>query len=122
MQKDTVLVLGASTNPERYAYLASNLLLKKGYKIALVGIKNGIVGNIEIETDKNVIFPNITTITMYVGAKNQAEWYDYILKTAPHRIIFNPGTENPELKAKAETQGIACVEACTLVMLQTGQF
>jgi len=122
MQKDTVLVLGASTKPERYAYLASNLLLKKGFKIALVGIKTGQIGDIKIETNKNTILQNIDTITMYVGAKNQPEWYGYILATKPRRIIFNPGTENPKLYEKAKKQGIECVEACTLVMLQTCQF
>jgi len=122
MQKTSTLVLGASTNPERYAYLASNLLLKKGHKIALVGIKAGKLGDINIETDKNKIFPDIDTITMYVGAKNQPEWYEYILKTNPRRIIFNPGTENPELYEKAKQQGIECIEACTLVLLRTGQF
>lgn len=122
MKKDTTLVLGASTNPERYAYLATQLLLQKGYKVALVGIKKGEVSGINIETDKSKILNNINTITLYVGTKNQSEWYNYILKTQPRRIIFNPGTENPELKDKAQKQGIECIEACTLVMLRTGQF
>lgn len=122
MPKDTTLVLGASTNPERYAYLASNLLLQKGHKIALVGIKAGKLKQIPIETDKNKIFSDIDTVTLYVGAKNQPEWYEYILKTNPRRIIFNPGTENPELRQKAQEQGIECIEACTLVLLRTGQY
>ncbi|GAB4133249.1 MAG: CoA-binding protein [Raineya sp.] len=122
MKKDTVLVLGASANPNRYAYLASQLLLKKGYKVALVGIRSGQIGELKIETDRSIILPHIDTITMYVGPKNQPEWYDYILQTQPRRIIFNPGTENTELSEKAQEKGIECIEACTLVMLQTGQF
>lgn len=122
MQKETVLVVGASDNPERYAYRATQLLLKKGYPVALAGIRKGNIAGIAIETDKNKIFSNIDTITMYVGAKNQPEWYEYILQTQPRRIIFNPGTENPEFYQKATQQGIECIEACTLVMLQTGQF
>jgi hypothetical protein len=59
---------------------------------------------------------------MYVGVANQPEWYDYILKTKPKRIIFNPGTENPDLYKKAQKEGIECIEACTLVMLNTGQY
>ncbi|MFN3315742.1 MAG: CoA-binding protein, partial [Raineya sp.] len=77
MQKDTTLVLGASTNPERYAYLATQLLLQKGHKVALVGIKNGQIADLTIQTDKNTILPNIDTITLYIGVKNQPEWYDY---------------------------------------------
>ncbi len=122
MQKERTLVIGASTNPERYAYLATNLLLKKGHKVALVGIKTGQIAGIPIETDKNKIFPDIDTITMYVAARNQPDWYEYILQTQPRRIIFNPGTENPEFYEKAKKQGIECLEACTLVMLHTGQY
>jgi predicted CoA-binding protein len=59
---------------------------------------------------------------MYVGTRNQASYYDYILKTNPKRIIFNPGTENEELEALASEKGIECVEGCTLVMLSTRQF
>jgi hypothetical protein len=117
-----VLLLGASTNPERYAYMAAKLLLQKSYEVILVGIKAGNLNSTKIETDKNKIFLDIDTITLYVGAKNQPEWYEYILKTNPRRIIFNPGTENPELYEKAKQQGIECIEACTLVLLRTGQF
>jgi len=122
MNTRKVLLLGASTNPERYAYMAAKLLLQKSYEVILVGIKAGNLDSTKIETDKNKIFPNIDTITLYVGAKNQPEWYEYILKTNPRRIIFNPGTENPELYEKAKQQGIECIEACTLVLLRTGQF
>lgn len=116
------LILGATTNTDRYAYLAARLLTQKGYSIVPVGIKNGEVFGESIEKDKNKIFEDIDTITMYVGVANQAEWYDYILQTKPKRIIFNPGTENPELYKKAQTEGIECIEACTLVMLNTGQY
>jgi hypothetical protein len=122
MNTQKVLLLGASTNPERYAYMAAKLLLQKSYEVILVGIKAGNLNSTKIETDKNKIFLDIDTITLYVGAKNQPEWYEYILKTNPRRIIFNPGTENPELYEKAKQQGIECIEACTLVLLRTGQF
>lgn len=122
MNTQKVLLLGASTNPERYAYMAAKLLLQKSYEVILVGIKAGNLNSTKIETDKNKIFLDIDTITLYVGAKNQSEWYEYILKTNPRRIIFNPGTENPELYEKAKQQGIECIEACTLVLLRTGQF
>jgi predicted CoA-binding protein len=74
-----------------------------------------------IYTDKP-IFSDIDTITLYIGAKNQPEWYDYILQTKPKRIVFNPNTENPELKTLAEKQGIETIEACTLVMLSIGNY
>lgn len=120
MSKKT-LILGASENPERYSNIAAYKLTAYQHPIVNIGLKAGVVANEPIQTDKP-IFNDIDTITLYVGAKNQPEWYDYILKTNPKRIIFNPGTENPELEKMAEKQGIETIEACTLVMLSTGQY
>lgn len=113
--------MGASTNPERYAFKAAHSLLEHGHEIELVGQKEGeIVGN-KIKTDYPN-FNNIDTVTMYIGPRNQPNLYDYILKQKPRRIIFNPGAENPEFKQLAQSQGIEIEDACTLVLLATGQF
>jgi hypothetical protein len=115
------LIMGASTNPERYAFKAAHSLLEHGHEIELVGQKEGeIVGN-KIKTDYPN-FNNIDTVTMYIGPRNQPNLYDYILKQKPRRIIFNPGAENPEFKQLAQSQGIETEDACTLVLLATGQF
>lgn len=120
MKKKT-LILGATTNPERYAYLAAQRLTQHGHPIVNVGIKSGEVAGQPIE-QPDQIHPDIDTITLYIGPQNQPAYYDYILNTRPQRIIFNPGTENPELEAMVEEEGIETVEACTLVMLSTGQY
>lgn len=115
------LIIGASTNPERYAFKAAHSLLEHGHEIELVGQKEGeIVGN-KIKTDYPD-FDNIDTVTMYIGPRNQPNLYDYILKQKPRRIIFNPGAENPDFKQLAQSQGIETEDACTLVLLATGQF
>lgn len=121
MQTPTTLVLGASSNPERYSFLATNLLLEKGYSVYPYGIKKGIIGNIAILNE----WPKagtIDTVTLYLGPSGQVEYYDAIIELAPRRIIFNPGTENPNLQALATAKGIDTIEACTLVMLKTGQY
>ena len=115
------LILGASTNPARYAYLVANKLVRKGHVIVNVWRKVGKVAGVEIEQPEQ-IHTDIDTITVYVGPRNQAPYYDYILKTKPKRLIFNPGAENPELAEMAADQDIEVVEACTLVMLNTGQY
>lgn len=115
------LIIGASDNSERYAYKAAEKLLKYGHEIELEGIRKGIVFGKEISVDK-ITYSNIDTITLYVGPKNQLSWYDYILSINPKRIIFNPGTENPELVQLTENKGIECIEACTLVMLSIGNY
>jgi predicted CoA-binding protein len=120
MAKKT-LILGATENPERYAYKAAHKLTENGHPIINVGIKKGDVAGQPIHVDK-AIFSNIDTITLYVGAKNQPEWYDYILQTKPQRLVFNPGTENTELKNLAQKEGIETIEACTLVMLSVGNY
>ncbi|MCC5944899.1 MAG: CoA-binding protein [Bernardetiaceae bacterium] len=121
MNKKT-LILGATDNPARYAFRAANMLQNEGHDIVPVGIKNGQVLGKEIIKDKTQIFDDIDTITLYVGTRNQAEWYDYILKTAPKRLIFNPGTENSELQKLAQNKGIQTENSCTLVLLSIGQY
>ena len=115
------LIVGASTNSERYSYKAALSLLAHGHEIALVGKKAGIVKGHEIKID-NPDLEEIDTVTMYVGPTNQPSLYDYILKQKPRRIIFNPGAENPEFEQLAKEKGIEVEEACTLVLLSTGQY
>jgi uncharacterized protein len=120
MQKKT-LVIGASTNPSRYSYLAINKLLHYNHPVVAVGLKEGTVAGIPIETAL-IAFDNIDTVTLYVNPIHQKEYYNYILSLQPKRIIFNPGTENPEFEKLAEENNIEALEACTLVMLSTHQF
>lgn len=115
------LIVGASTNPERYAYKAANSLLAHQHNIELVGQKEGQICGNSIHLNYPD-FEDIDTVTMYVGTKHQSSLYEYILRQHPRRIIFNPGTENPEFEQLANDQGIEVENACTLVLLATGQF
>ncbi|WP_207429693.1 CoA-binding protein [Pedobacter sp. SYSU D00535] len=115
------LVLGATPDTSRYAYLAANKLVRYGHPIINVGIKKGEVAGVQIEKPEK-IHTDVDTITLYVGPQNQKGLYDYILDTKPKRIIFNPGTENPELELMANQKGIETLYACTLVMLSTGHY
>ncbi len=121
MEKKTTLVLGASVNPQRYSYLAVNKLVANRHPVIALGNRKGQVGDIEIETEK-LPFTDIDTVTLYLNPTRQKEYYDYILSLHPRRIIFNPGTENDELEKLAEQNGIDTKEACTLVLLSTGQY
>ncbi len=115
------LVLGASDNPERYSNMAVKKLLQHGYTVYPLGIKKGSISNLEILQGKPEL-KNIHTVSLYLSPKNQQEWIPYILSLKPQRIIFNPGTENPEFFSQATSRGIECVEACTLVMLSIGNY
>jgi predicted CoA-binding protein len=115
------LILGASTNPDRYSNIAAHRLVAHGHPIVNVGVKSGEVAGAMIELP-DVIHQDIDTISLYLGPANQTPYYDYILKSNPKRIIFNPGTENGELERLAEEKGIETTEACTLVLLSTGQY
>lgn len=115
------LVLGASDNPERYAYRAAHMLKHHGHEVVPVGIRKGEVAGLAIHTDRPQE-PDVDTVTLYVGPQNQPAWYDYILGLQPKRILFNPGTENPELERLAQQRGIETEEACTLVLLSIGQY
>ncbi len=115
------LVIGASVKPDRYAYKAINALVKNGHEVKALGIKPGNVAGVEFDTQQ-ISYPDIDTVTLYVGPSNQKEYYRYIQQLQPKRVIFNPGTENPELEEMLLKQGIEVERACTLVLLSTAQF
>lgn len=120
MKKKT-LVIGASTNPARYSYLAMNRLVSHKQPTVAIGLRKGNVAGVEIETEK-LPFQDVDTVTLYLGPKRQPEYYDYILSLDPKRVIFNPGTENPEFYQLLREHGIEVEVACTLVMLGTNQY
>jgi predicted CoA-binding protein len=115
------IVLGASENPDRYSFLAVQRLAKYNHPVIAIGRKAGMIGNIPIITD-HPSQKEVDTITLYLNPSLQKEYYDYILSLHPKRIIFNPGTENDELATLVQANGIKAIEACTLVMLNTGQY
>jgi hypothetical protein len=91
------------------------------HPVVALGIKEGSVGSTIIETEKKP-FTDIDTVTLYINPSRQPAYYDYILSLHPNRIIFNPGTENEALEELAHKNNIATKEACTLVLLSTGQY
>jgi len=115
------LVIGASENPGRYSNLAIKKLLSHGHPVVALGKRKGTVGTVVIETEKKPM-DGIDTVTLYLNPLNQQEYYDYIFSLRPRRIIFNPGAENETLEALAQQKGIMAQEACTLVLLSTGQY
>ncbi|MGK2860516.1 MAG: CoA-binding protein [Chitinophagaceae bacterium] len=121
MTEKKTLVLGASDNPARYSFLAINRLRSMGHPVVAIGRKNTMVADVPLDKAK-LPLQDIHTVTLYLNPKNQQEYYDYILSVNPKRIIFNPGTENNELVILARKQNIETIEACTLVMLSTGQY
>ncbi|GGE00949.1 CoA-binding protein [Planktosalinus lacus] len=120
MNKKT-LVIGASTNPSRYSFLAINRLVENQHDVVAIGLKEGTVAGIKIKTDK-ILFQNIDTVTLYLNPQRQKEYYNYILDLKPKRVIFNPGTENPELYELLQKNNIEVEVACTLVLLGTNQY
>jgi len=120
-QKKKTLVIGASDNPARYSWLAVDHLRNLGHPVVAIGRQQGRIGDVEIRADKAAI-KDIDTVTLYLSAGRQKEYYDYILSLHPRRLIFNPGAENDELASLAASNGIQPMEACTLVLLSTGQY
>ncbi len=123
MESKKTVLIGASTNPSRYAYMAANLLAGYGYDFVPVGLKPGKLFEREIlDLNQRPGIADVDTITMYLNPDNQTEWYNYLIGLKPRRVIFNPGAENPDLENLLSEHGIESVHACTLVMLRTGQY
>lgn len=117
------VIVGATNNPSRYAYLAAQNLKNYKHEFVPLGIKKGeVFGQPILQITDRPEIKDVDTITMYVGAPRQQGWYDYLLSLKPRRMIFNPGAENPEFEKLAESKGVEVLEACTLVMLRTNQF
>jgi len=116
-----VLIYGASANPDRYAFKALNLLVENGHEVFLKGNKAGEASGLPIQVGVHD-FDHIHTVTLYVGPQNQHELLDDLSQIMPKRVIFNPGTENPDLYAEMVQLNIQVEEACTLVLLHTNQF
>jgi predicted CoA-binding protein len=117
------VIIGATTNAERFAYRAAESLTTHEHEIVPVGIKKGTVfGKQILNIREKPEIKDVDTITLYIGPRHQPEWYDYLIGLNPKRIIFNPGTENQEFQKLTSKAGIEALEACTLVMLRTGQY
>lgn len=115
------LVLGASLKPNRYSNLAINRLVTYNHLVVAIGLRKGEVAGVEISTEK-VPYKNVDTVTLYLNPSRQQEYYEYIISLQPQRVIFNPGTENPEFYELLRNKNIQVEVACTLVLLGTNQY
>ena len=121
MADKITLVLGASPKPERFSHIAVKKLIASNFPVIAVGLHEGEISNVRIHN----LFPdlsNIHTISLYVSAKNQSVYYEYVLKINPKRVIFNPGSENVKFENTLRSQGIQVVRGCTLIMLDNGTY
>jgi len=115
------IVLGAVAFPSRYAFKAVHALVGKGHEVIPLGIRDGVIADIEIIKDRPKL-EGVDTVTIYLNQNNQIGWYEYLLDLNPKRVIFNPGAENRELLGMLEARNIEVVEDCTLVMLAVGRY
>src|SRR3970040_3158482 len=121
MKNKKTVVLGATTKPERYACKAIEKLVEKGHSVLAIGQNAGEVAGIKIQT-KAIPLKNIDTVTLYLNPARQRDYYNYIVEAQPKRVVFNPGTENPEFYQLLKLNDIKVEIACTLVLLSTNQY
>ncbi len=115
------LVIGASLNEYRYSNMAIRSLVDHNINVMAIGLRKGIVAGVNIELGEPD-FQDIDTVTLYLNAQRQEQYYDYIISLLPNRVIFNPGAENFEFAKLLEKQNIQFENTCTLVLLSTGQY
>ncbi|MFD2823258.1 CoA-binding protein [Lacinutrix iliipiscaria] len=120
MNKKT-LVLGASLKPDRYSNMALRKLVNYKYETVAFGMKAGEEAGVVIDTQLKT-YQDLDTVTIYLNPKRQKAYYEYIVALKPKRVIFNPGTENPEFYEILDDNHIAYEVACTLVLLSTNQY
>ena len=115
------LVVGVPPGKDRYANKAVRQLAAAGHAVVALGVREGESDGVPILTGTPPL-DGIDTVTLYVNPQRQAAMVDYLLSLSPRRIIFNPGTENPEFQRRAQAAGVGVVTGCTLVMLSLGRF
>ncbi|TDD98349.1 CoA-binding protein [Flavobacterium cellulosilyticum] len=121
MKNKKTLVLGANTKPDKYPFKAITMLVEKGHTVIAIGQNTGEVAGVKIYT-KAIPVKNIDTVSLYLKPNRQKEYYNYIVDSKPKRVIFNPGTENPEFYQLLELNNIKAEVSCTLVLLATNQY
>jgi len=120
MNKKT-LVIGASLKTQRYSNIAINRLVAHQQDVVALGLREGNVAGVDIDTNLHT-YKDLHTITLYLNPERQKSYYDFIISSKPKRVIFNPGTENPELQNLLQQANIPFEESCTLVLLSTNQY
>lgn len=121
MKNKKTLVLGATAKPDRYAFKAISKLAEAGHSVIAIGQNAGEIGTVKIQT-KMIPLANINTVSLYLNPVRQKDYYNYIIEAQPKRVIFNPGTENPEFYQLLNLNEIKYEISCTLVLLATNQF
>ena len=115
------LVLGATVKSEKAAYKAIEMLVAKGHSVLALGQNTGEVAGVKINT-KAIPVKNIDTISLYLNPTRQRDYYNYIVDAKPKRVLFNPGTENPEFYQLLDLNNIKYETACTLVLLTLNKY
>lgn len=119
---ERVVVLGASNKPERYSFLAIRELGEAGHEVIPIHPALEEIQGISVVPSLKGVEGPVDTITLYVNPSILEPLIDDVLALAPKRVIFNPGTESPSVANRFGDAGIACEEACTLVLLRTGSY
>ena len=125
MKKENVIVLGASSKEERYSFKAVSSLIEHGHMAIPVHPREKEVAGLKCFnnlSDVEKMFPQIDTVTIYVNPQISMELSKEILKLRPKRVIFNPGSENRDLMEILKQNNVDVLEACTLVLLNIGEY
>lgn len=121
LKNKKTLIIGASTKENRPVRKAIEMLVKNGHSVVALGQNTGEIAAIKIQT-KAVPVKNIDTVSLYIRPSLQKNYYNYIVEAKPKRVIFNPGTENPEFSMLLKTNNIEVENACTIILLTTNQY
>jgi predicted CoA-binding protein len=117
-----VVVVGASPKADRMSHQAVIALQSHGF--AVIPVRPGLqeLLGLPVAASLDDLTPPVDTVTMYVNAARSDDLRDELLRLHPRRVIFNPGAENEGLREALASAGVVTENACTLVLLSTGQF
>lgn len=122
MINKNIVILGASTKPERYSNKAQVMLVEHGYEVFPVSRRVEEINGVMSVSSLSEVDVEVDTVTVYLRPEILTTVMDELIKLSPRRVIFNPGTESGALASQLVKADIEVTEACTLVLLSTDQF
>lgn len=117
-----VAILGASSDHNRYAWKAQQMLAEYKHQPIPISLKETSIDGVPTFSKLADIPVPVDTVTVYLSSRNLIPLLDELIALHPRRVIFNPGAESASAEQALRSHGIEVEEACTLVLLRTGQF
>ena len=116
MPKPTVAILGASRDRRKFGNKAVRAHLRQGYEVYPVNPHAASIEGLTAYPDlASVPAQRLDRVSVYLPSEIGIRLLEEIKARNPVEVWFNPGSESPELIARADQIGLNIIRACSIV-------